>query len=114
MTKHDDEDDKKVLKDSERLRVPMFAMDSQKALSHKPGYRVGQQLLTDSATRETLADAYEEYENQLVNAWRNAAPGPVVEDADPVDPIITADAREQAYAEYDRRTANAWKGGRDV
>ena len=75
MTKTKDDD--KILKDGERVRVPLTMMDSvQKsvyadALSHhaslyKPGYR----FVTDSEAKQRIDDAHAAYREELSNRWR--------------------------------------------
>ena len=116
MATKDDDREEKLLKDGQVLRIRMFAMDSQKAYSHRPGYRVGQKLLTDSETRETLADVYEQYENDLTTRWQRTSPEPVINT--PAAPVLDADfdinddadLRELAYRLYDSDIASRWKG----
>lgn len=111
-------DDNGVLKNGRKLRTPMWAMDARSirnanvAYAHRPGYRVGQQLLTDSKTREALADAYSEYETTLTNAWKNTPPEPVINTK--AAAVIDSDfddewTSENMYDLYNARLQDEWR-----
>jgi hypothetical protein len=75
-----------LLRDGQRLRVPMFAMDSALRSAsahlprvhdgtgdsglaiHRPGFRV-----TDAPLSDALQRAYDAYEHELTTAWRRGA-----------------------------------------
>ena len=114
-------------------------MDRNTARGHRPGYRVSQRMLTDDEAREALADAYQEYEDRLVNAYKNTSDAtegspckaPTGEAGiwqtvagrlvcTPQAAARTSDTKlldqefddgEDFYAAYDRRIANQYKGG---
>jgi hypothetical protein len=112
MRKHREIYDDDLLRDGQRLRVPMFAMDSaQRGASprfarvhdatgdsglamHRPGFRV-----TDAPLSDELQRAHDAYEHELTTAWRRGAgkkdvvpdpPKASGNDATPVDNIETA------------------------
>ncbi len=113
-----------LLRDGQRLRVPMFAMDSaiQRSATthlgcvhdgtgdsglamHRPGFRV-----TDAPPSDELQHAYDGYEHELTTAWRagkqHIVPDPpkaATSDAMPVDDIDTA------YRLYAEEISQAWK-----
>ena len=75
MTKDDDRDE--LLRDGERVRVPMFAMDAKSIRDanavhiHRPGYRFSQKLMRDGdAARETIIDLYDQYDREVSEKWR--------------------------------------------
>jgi hypothetical protein len=79
MTKYDDDvfeliDGKRVLKDRARLRVPMTARDRRGVNPYLSD--VQRAVATDAATRDARARAYELYDQEVGQAWRNG-------DADP-------------------------------
>ena len=115
--------DDDLLRDGQRLRVPMFAMDSMQrdasphlprvhdgtgnSSFHRPGFRV-----TDAPISDALQRAYEDYEHDLTTAWRRGAgkedavldaPKASGNDATPVDDI------ETAYRLYAEEISQAWK-----
>ncbi len=117
--------DDELLRDGQRLRVPMFAMDSaQRGASshlprvhdgtgdsglamHRPGFRV-----TDAPLSDELQRAREDYLQDLTTAWRRGtekehtvpdAPKVSGNDAMPVDDI------ETAYRLYAEEISQAWK-----
>jgi hypothetical protein len=117
--------DDDLLRDGQRLRVPMFAMDSmQRGASprlprvhdgtgdsglamHRPGFRV-----TDAPPSDELQRARDAYEHDLRTAYRRGAgKKDVVPDAPkasgndemPVDDI------ETAYRLYAEEISQAWK-----
>jgi hypothetical protein len=112
-----------LLRDGQRLRVPMFAMDSmQRGGSprlprvhdgtgnsgfHRSGFRV-----TDAPPWDELQRAYDAYQRELTTAWRRGAgkedvvpdaPKALGNDAMPVDDI------ETAYRLYAEEISRAWK-----
>jgi hypothetical protein len=115
--------DDDLLRDGQRLRVPMFAMDSmQRSASprlprvhdgtgdsgfHRPGFRV-----SDAPPSDELQRAQDAYEYDLTTAWRRGAgnervvpdaPKALGNDAMPVDDI------ETAYRLYAEEISEAWK-----
>ena len=116
--------DDQLLRDGQRLRVPMFAMDSarrdaspclprvhgigdSRLAMHRPGFRV-----TDAPLSDELQRAYDAYEQGLTTAWRRGvgkedivpdAPKASGNDAMPVDDI------ETAYRLYAEEISQAWK-----
>jgi hypothetical protein len=119
--RHDDEIDdderKRVLKDGERLRVALTAMDAtRKAVVaadgdplslHKPGYRVS----TDRAVQDARDQAYDEMVKAAGNSWKSEAQR--IADAEcAAEPPLCQDSREDAYQRHKNRMANAWRGAR--
>lgn len=108
-----------AMKDGERVRVPMFAMDSvQKAIHDanavygcRPGYRFSQKLMKDGDTeREAIIDSYEQYDSDLQNRWRDTPPEPARTPSAPVlDSDFDESEDEDFYAEYDARLQDAWR-----
>jgi hypothetical protein len=114
--------DDDLLQHGQRLRVPMFAMDSmQRSASprllrvhdgngdsgfHRPGFRV-----SDAPPSDELQIAREDYLHDLTTAYRRGAGKDVVpdapraagNDATPVDDI------ETAYRLYAEEISEAWK-----
>ena len=117
--------DDDLLRDGQRLRVPMFAMDSAQCSAsahlarvhdgtgdsdlamHRPGFRV-----SDAPPSDELQRAHDAYERDLTTAWRRGAgkEGAVPDsprgsgtDAVPVDDI------ETAYRLYAEEISQAWK-----
>jgi hypothetical protein len=150
MTKrYDDDDDifettasgKRILRDGARVRVSLT--DAQTARLHdgrggEPGHRPGF-AISDAVVHDERQRAYEEYDQQLGDAWRkdaapfgayplsagegsectiNGAPGTLVREGNCLvckpsnrqDAAHTVDARDLAYAEYDKSTSEAWRG----
>lgn len=93
MRRRDDDsdefDERGVLKDGRRMRVPMSAMDglprevarhtnslhdgsgNHQHIHHMPGFIVTDALTTDE--RQRVRDAYDEYERDLTTAWKGGA-----------------------------------------
>lgn len=111
--------DDDLLRDGQRLRVPMFAMDSAHLprvhdgtgdsglAMHRPGFRI-----TDALPSDELQRAREDYLQDLTTAWRRGAgkkdvvpdaPKVSGNDATPVDDI------ETAYRLYAEEISQAWK-----
>ena len=119
MTKPKDND---TIQDGERVRVPLMLMDSVQrsvaahsmtmdaatASHHRPRYRLSVKMMRDHEARETLADAYGEYEDTLTNSWRNASPEPSPlldeefddEEADCLPPTISKSRIRGGHNEY--------------
>ena len=121
------EEDDLILRNGERMRVPLTMMDAlQRDVAqhfaritdgagdsglglHRPGYR-----LSSTVTRDH--SHYDQYEAEVQNAWKNphatgeneGAPSRLKsKDAMPI-----SDDRERAYSEYQNRIENAWRDGR--
>jgi hypothetical protein len=114
-----------LLRDGQRLRVPMFTMDSiQRGVSphfprvhdgtgdsglamHRPGFRV-----SDAPRSDELQRARDAYEYELTTAWRR---GVGKEDVVPDAPkasgndAMPADDIETAYRLYAEEISKAWK-----
>jgi hypothetical protein len=117
--------DDDLLRDGQRLRVPMFTMDSAQCgpsprlprvhdgtgdaglALRRPGFRV-----TDAPISDAVQRAYEDYEHDLTSAWRHGAgkedvvpnaPRASGKDAMPVDDV------EAAYRLYAEEISQAWK-----
>lgn len=98
----------KILRDGERIVVPVSLMDHTTVALHdgmgrasgsKPGYVFsGGESLSPSDTK--LQDARDEYAARLTNAWRN----PTTSQEAPV-----ADADQDALSAYETRLVNAWR-----
>jgi hypothetical protein len=119
----DGDDDDKILKDGQSMRVSMVMMDSlQRAviaadqikrveafdakMRNSPGFAE----VTDeerAATAKVLADR----DARLSNAWKH--PNPTVDAAPPAKTDATqANDAEAAYEARRHRLENAWRGGR--
>jgi hypothetical protein len=117
------EDD--LLRDGQRLRVPMFAMDSAQRSAtahfprvhdgtgdsdlamHRPGFRV-----TDTPPPDELQRAREAYEHRLTTSWRrDAGKEGAVPDAPKAsgNDAMPADDIETAYRLYGEEISHAWK-----
>jgi hypothetical protein len=106
-------DGRPVLKDGRRFCTPMIAMDElQKAvagvlhdgLGNPAGYKNGYVFSSnDEAAQAARAEAYAAYDEQLVNAWRNAP------SSTPATSPATVDERKDPYSTYDRKLVNAWR-----
>jgi hypothetical protein len=131
--KHDDDDDDRILRDGERMRVPLTLMDGMQrdvaqhfqrarvrdaaarrfglsdglALS-RPGFR----YVVDDAALDAVEQAYADIAARDVNAWKNPAGGQDTtrEFIAQRDALSTMDEREAAYQEYDDHMTNAWRG----
>jgi hypothetical protein len=120
MSYEDDDDDafdeRGVLRDGHRFRVPLMMQDAMQRdiASHAArlhdgrggpvGHRPGFIYSTDAATQD-VAQAYAEYAQQARDAWKS--PGHEVE----IKPLVlTGDAREDVYRARDAADADAWRG----
>ena len=74
-----DDDAHRILADGERMRVPMFAMDSvQRSVAqhfhdghgNRPGHRPG--FAMSDANDDARQRAYDEYRRDIENAWRSS------------------------------------------
>jgi hypothetical protein len=120
--RHRESYDDDLLRDGQRLRVPMFAMDSAQrggsphlprvhdgtgdSSFHRPGFRVSDAPLSDE-----LQIAREDYLHDLTTAWRRGAGK---EDVVPDAPKASGDAMpvddiETAYQLYAEEISQAWK-----
>ena len=114
--------DDDLLRDGQRLRVPMFAMDDarrdaspclprvhgigdSRLAMHRPGFRV-----TDAPPSDELQRAHADYQRELTTAWRRGKEDVVPDaskvsgnDATPVDDI------ETAYRLYAEEISQVWK-----
>ena len=88
MRKRNDDDDDPVLRDGERMRVPMTMMDQREKaehlrrrarlhdghgnpVGHCPGF-IGSDAFT-TEERQRIRDAYDAYERDLTTAWKRGA-----------------------------------------
>jgi hypothetical protein len=116
----EDIDDPNILKDGERMRVPMTMADSINLDDHQPGpHRTNDRALLDA---KEAAYRQREFEDSI--AWMPAHMRPRYDavppstrdqaDAQPIfdERFVKNDRAEttRAYAEYDQRMANAWRG----
>jgi hypothetical protein len=127
----DDDDRKRVLRDGERLRVPLWMMDGtqreiaqrwqqsvtaecgalvtdalgQSGLAlHRPGARyLASNSNTGIAVQVTLRMMRDQYDAEQSRRWK---------DSDREIPLqrITGDARTDAYLAREQHDANAWRG----
>jgi hypothetical protein len=142
MKRYDDEDDpfdeRGVLKDGRRLRVPMSAMDGvQRAIAadlarrvrlrfadgssdpvgHRPGF-----IIAEDNGRAVIDAAYRESVRELQLAWRkpggDQSPIPSAAPMSAADALSTDlttlmarlnDARRSAYESYVHELTNAWR-----
>jgi hypothetical protein len=81
--------------------------------SQRPGFRI-----IDSASSDTKERAYQEYENELVNAWRRGASAREKDTPGDLHRIVSKSSQGSAhhhatihevYAAYDEELANAWR-----
>jgi hypothetical protein len=113
-------DDDDVVRDGERVRVPLTMMDQQQIADlkqrygktsklydgfgnpagHRPGFVFGD---TTPADELRVADAYEAYCERTSNAWKQ----PTQEPAQPQHRDAASDPREA----YMRRLSEAWRTG---
>ena len=115
-----------VLRDGQRLRVPMFGMDhairrnasphlprvhdgtgDSGLAMHRPGFRV-----TDAAPSDELQRAYDAYEQDLITAYRRGAGKEhIVPDAPQAsgNDAMLVDDIETAYRLYAEEISQAWK-----
>ena len=125
MTKHDD-DDHRLLRDGEFLRVPMMMRDAAQrdelasyrfglndgAAMHRPGYRHD---FVDT-NRDIKEKAYDEVDRAQTNSWRSndAEPSDAQTGNDREIPLrqITGDTREDAHLSYREDVSNRWRGAR--
>ena len=128
-------DERGLLKDGRRVRVPLMMRDGMSPLQrsvaedaaarrfglrnaldlHQPGPR----FCTDAVANDAREQAYQEMCDELVNAWRTPsaplpAPGAAARDAEPARPVYdAAEGRRIKQAAYDAMVAemcSAWKG----
>ena len=124
MRHFDDDDDRRVLKDGEKLVVNMMMMDSvQRAVAaafdgsvfdasrHRPGWRTG-----DAVQQEARDKAYDEMVERTSNAWKSPQrierDREAACDAARIDVITAGDAqrkRDEAWHAMVERARNAWK-----
>jgi hypothetical protein len=91
MRERNDDDDDLILRDGERMRVPMTMMDSWQRemtehfrrprarlhdghgnpVGHRPGF-IGSDAFT-TEERQRIRDAYDAYERDLTTAWKRGA-----------------------------------------
>ena len=124
MTYIDDEDDPRVLRDGETLRVPLHLCDAtQRAIAgagvdlsdHAPGYRG----VNDAAVQDARRAARDSYVRNLTTEWQR---GPARDAAEPdaatellrghlrTESDDDAQARrDRAYADYCARVSQAWQ-----
>jgi hypothetical protein len=116
--------DDDLLRDGQRLHVPMFAMDSAQCSAsahlarvhdgtgdsglamHRPGFRV-----TDAPPSDELQRARDSYERELTTAWRRGTGKDVVPDAPKASgsDAMPVDDIETAYRLYAEEISQAWK-----
>ncbi|HMF29322.1 MAG TPA: hypothetical protein VKE42_11155 [Candidatus Cybelea sp.] len=118
----DDDDDDYVLKDGERVRVPMLVRDSATTAidycstdplaAHRPGFR----RAADAGVRDASERAYREMVARSTGEWRT--PQRVEQDREAAcvaarDEVLSmGDAqaiRDRAWFEMCERARNAWK-----
>ena len=120
----DDDDDHRLLRDGEFLRVPMMMRDAAHrdeldsyrfglndgAAMHRPGYRHD---FVDT-NRDTKEQAYRDAERDLTSAWRSndAEPSDEQKGNDREIPLgqITGDTRKDAYLSYQEDLSDSWRG----
>lgn len=120
----DEDDKKKILKDGEVLRVPMFLMDGQsalddvqQALAARQQKSVGQGrgfLFATDAEQAAVADARAERDRRLVSAWKGSNAADAASTAKnpstaPQTATAAMAARDAAYASRLKRQAEAWR-----
>ena len=79
----------------------------------RPGFRI-----IDSASSDAKERAYQEYENELVNAWRQGASARAEDTPADLHRIVSKSSQgsahdhatiDEVYATYDKELANAWR-----
>jgi hypothetical protein len=122
MTKRIENEDDDVLRDKQRVTVPLMLMDGSAGADQRTaalyaglgagnGHRPGPAILTDEE-RERRAALYSARDARLADAWRNPDPNPVMLDQiePPGDePAPKIPGENPAYAARDRRLENAWR-----
>jgi hypothetical protein len=116
----DDDDPKRVLRDGQRMRVRLKAMDDAERVRAAQDHAVraavdalaaAERSLLDAERKraDAVADAYSSYEDDLCSAWKT--PEQRTEDAvrDTMPRSPGFDARESAYKKYEKDLVNAWK-----
>lgn len=122
----DEDDKKKILKDGEVLRIPMFLMDGRDSLDEVQRAIGASQtkqtvsngrgfLFASDAEQAAVADARAERDRRLVSAWKGSdAANPALIQKTARDAATTPSqamaARDAAFAARLERQANAWKG----
>jgi hypothetical protein len=108
----DDEDGTAVLRDGEKLNVPIYLMDGVREVAfdaslHRPGYRVADQAALDRSEQ-----AYQERNRRISGMWRTkdraAADSEAACEAGR-DEASGADPRTAALAARDAWLRNAWR-----
>ena len=95
VTEEEARDEKGLLRDGMRIRVPVTLMDGAPKLFFMDS--------APDAQRDRLLSAYEKRDARLVDAWRDPAPAAKTADsAPPSDPIA-------AYERRDQRLRDAWR-----
>jgi hypothetical protein len=112
------EDDDDILRDGERFRVPLEAMDGvQRAVAgaqhalhdgmgNPAGYKPGYVFSDDQDALARSEEAYCAYNERVTAAWRQEKPSPQDK---PSAPETTGDALADARAQYVNRLTNAWR-----
>ena len=95
ISQEDRERDERVVRDGERINVPLLLMDGLQR-------EVAERLVEED---QRIA-AYDEYVHYITNAWR----GPVVRPPAPKATFVrTGDASRDAYLEYKAALQDAWR-----
>lgn len=116
--KDDEDNGDRVLRDGESLRTSLMMMDGKTVEHqttiladgkpeslHRPGWRF---TATDAVAETKKQMARDEYERNLCDAWRTAAPGPIsVTTEDLLDSEF--DDSANPYEAYDRHISQAWR-----
>jgi hypothetical protein len=119
--------DPRLLRDGERIRVPMMMADGASDAGRArfgdiAGYdgatgarhQPGPVRTLDQAALDARGAAYRAYDEEAANAWRTPPAGSADDALTNApdrqnDALTTMDARERAYTEYDREQNNAWR-----
>jgi hypothetical protein len=106
----DEEEDERVIRDRQRMRVPLQLMDGRGNPLPLPSvlHRPGPVAVADAANNRRV---YTEYDTRVANAWRGADP-PRVEDRAPAPPPAASPPAQRVadhYARYDARVQQAWR-----
>jgi hypothetical protein len=103
------DDEHKVLRDGERVRVPLVMMDGRTVAvdcgpggPHRPGFRYNREA---QAVRD---ESYDAMVQQAANAWKSDTRR-IADTERAAKPPLCEDAREDAYRRYIARTEAAWR-----
>lgn len=131
----DDDEDRRIVRDGEFVRVPLHLMDATQRAMHDhfftmhdgagntPGHRPGYVMndARDDAMRDAKQTAYDEYQRDLCNAWRGTIDARKVTQRDPrgrllstfeeIDDALSRDGMtiDQISRDHQQRMSSAYQ-----